>query len=113
MIITHRLAHRFPHCFQPCKMNAGIKGIFLEQAIQRVLVQEINFPELQSCRFTPRDFFHSVQGVLHTVDEVVYHHDLSPGLEELAAGVGANVACSTCVCTKEREGVYNIYEIRC
>ena len=93
IIILPRLLHALAYGLQSCEMNAAVKAVLRKNLFQSLTVADIRFIERNSL---PGDFFHTLQGQLAGVDQIIYHHNAVTGAEQLNDSMRADKAGAAC-----------------
>ena len=89
-VVLQGLGHALAHRLQSGEVDHGVDVRVLgEQGLHLVLMAQLGPDEGDGL---PGDFLHPAQGLLAGVVEVVRHHDLIARVDQLHAGVAADIA---------------------
>ena len=89
VIVAQRLLHRLPHRLETGKMEDAVKGVCLEERVELCPVEKIGFADLDGLS---GDLLHAADAFAAGVYEIVHNDDGMPCVEQLHAGVAADVA---------------------
>jgi len=89
VVILERLGHRFAHRLESGKVDHRMRLAALQRRLQRRLIANVAFDEPN---FFSGDAFNSCQRFRLAVAEIVEYGHLMTCLQQLDAGMGANVA---------------------
>ncbi len=91
LVVAQRDPHRLPDRLEPGEVDDRLHRLAGEYPVQACLIDQVDLVEVEGTagqRLDPDQRF----GV--AVGEIVHHHDLLAGLEQLETGLAADEACA-------------------
>ena len=90
LVVLDGLVHRLAHCLEGSEVDGTGDGLLVEDAVEKRAILHIALVE--GANLLARDALDALERDLAGVGQVVDHHDVVAGVEQLNAGVAADEA---------------------